>query len=521
MKVISRQNLQNPSFGGFKVDPNDATKFLLKKKSPQIWDTFSFLTAVTSATGFAIGGAGLLSDYLSKEKKQPSLKKNTQVPDSFKNFETAGLQDTVPESKTDKKKEGAKTIVPSTKFSKIGLTFAKIGIAFSGIAGIFNGVSMGLPLMAAGEALNLCASPIIETPLGTGLFGIALAAVFSGRALENDPELKLDKSKLKEKEGLKNKASYIWKNIKGCAEEVWRSGKVIGTNLVDLAKKDKRTEAVSFFRDNVFAIKPKKLVIQEFVDKNGIVTIKRATKNNPYLMHGASLLLAAGGLTLALSSLLKNSTGQKVGLKTYEVGGSLDNLSLSRWGMEKAAIAGAGDPAAKLAGYLLGASGLTILAGQPGVDEKWGRGIQWVGTALLFSVFAVERLPKAFKILKSQPEFTSLMRQWEIDLTKLYSNKDLKPKLASILKGVSEDKIGEIKDPTVKKMMEVINKVLDKSKYNSSTEDIFAQLKTELESIPELKGKFDDIVKHLGKDDDLTSVMNSLKKQTNEAFISE
>jgi hypothetical protein len=55
------------------------------------------------------------------------------------------------------------------------------------------------------------------------------------------------------------------------------------------------------------------------------------------------------------------------------------------------------------------------MAGQPGVDEKWGRGIQWVGTALLFAVFAVERFPKAFKIVREKALPQTLIRQWELD----------------------------------------------------------------------------------------------------------
>jgi len=577
MKVVNSKPF-NQNFTGYVPDPNDAKKFLLKNKKFQTWDTFSFLTAVTSATGFAIGGVGLLSDYLSKEKQQTALKNSASVLDSFKSFETAGTQGAIPNTKEDKKdgkKEGAKTITPSTKFSKTGMTFAKIGIAFSGIAGIFNGISMGLPLMAAGEALNLCSSPIIETPIGTGLFGIALAAVFSGRALENDPELKLDNAKLAKKEGLKNKAAYIMENIKGCATAVWESGNTIRTNLVDLAKKDKRKEAMSFFRDNVFSIKPKKLVLQEFIDEKGVVTIARGFKNNPYLMHGASLLLAAGGTILALSSMIKSSTGQKVGLKTYEVGGSLDNLSLSRWGMEKASTAAVGSPGAKLAGYLLGASGLTILAGQPGVDEKWGRGIQWVGTALLFSVFAVERFPKAFKKLVSQPEFKTLVRQWEVDLTKVYSNKELKPKLGEIVKAIANGT--EIKDPLVKQIIETAEGVLKKSVQNemkikkmakkgikiepvslyrstetaeeisnkimatkmktgfkakkgvniptekiyrktATTEEIFKEIVAALEAKPELKGKVNGAVSHFGNDGKATELMKSLKEQAKATF---
>lgn len=544
MKVINPSPSQR-TFTGYVPDKKVVGNFLLKKKEVQYWDTFSFLTAVTSATGFAIGGVGLLSDYLSKENKQNPAKKNPgNLPDAFKNFDANGTAEASNGTGKGKKEDvGAKTIVPSTKFSKMGMTFAKIGIAFSGIAGIFNGVSMGLPLMAAGEALNLAASPIVETPVGTGLFGIALAAVFAGRALEGDPVLKLDKSKLKQEKGLKNKSLYVINNMKNSALAVWDSTKTIGRHIGGLFKADKKAEAMSFFRDSVFSIKPKKLVIQEFVNKDGMVKTALGFKNNPYLMHSASLVLAIGGATLALSSLMKSKTGQKVGLKTYEAGGSLDNLGLSKWGMEKAVTAGS--PGAKVAGYLLGASGLTILAGQPGVDEKWGRGIQWIGTALLFSVFAVERLPKAFKTLKSKPEFNSLIRQFEVDLTQLYSNKELKQKLKSIVKAVANNE--KIDDPAVNRLIRDAKKVMMKDKqktnvvatmknkktgkvrkiviesnkksfYRPSADDILAEVKAKSASNPALEGKFDKVFKHIGNDGDLEHIKKSLDTESGDTF---
>jgi len=434
MESLRPKNI-TPTFKGYKIAPpvdgEKAVKYLLKKREYNFIDTLSFVTALTSMTGFAVGGYGLLQDHFHdlKTGANKNIKKidNKNFSEKFKDFGPSAQKQIISASK-NAEKGGAKTIVPSTKTAKIGLVFAKIGIAFSGIAGIFNGISMGLPLMAAGESLNLAASPIIETPVGTGLFGIALAAVFSSRALENDPVLKMDKNKLAEKNGVIEKAKYILQNTAGCAKEVWNSAKLFGKNIGGLFVKTKRTEAMSFFKDSVFSIKPKSLMVQKFVDKDGLVSVVTTFKNNPYLMHAASFVLAIGGATLAISSLIKNKVGQKVGLKTYEVGGSLDNLSLSRWGFEKASMAGS--PSAKLAGGLMGASGLTILAGQPAVDEKWGRGTQWLGTALLFSVFAVERKANAFKSSGAKEKFTSLISQHSIDLTKLFPKGALGEKIA-------------------------------------------------------------------------------------------
>lgn len=477
MELLHQKTISSPCFKGFKIAPpakgDKAIKYVLKKTERNYVDTFSFLTALTSMTGFAVGGYGLLSDQLHdiRTGKTKSLEtkviENKNISEKFKHFGPSSEQIILVSKKGSK--EGAKTIVPSTKTAKIGLMFAKVGIAFSGIAGIFNGISMGLPLMAAGESLNLAASPIIETPLGTGLFGVALAAVFSGRALEHDPMLRLDLVKLSQKTGLKAKAGYILENVVGCAKEVLGTAKLFGKSIGHLFSTDKtaKTEAVSFFKNNVFSIKPKNLVFQEFINKEGIVSTKLAFRNNPYLMHAASLVLAIGGTTLALSSLLKKKTGQKVGLKTYEIGGSLDNLSLSRSGWEKAAMAGG--PSGKLAGNLLGLSGLTILAGQPGVDEKWGRGTQWAGTALLFAVFAVERRAKAFNSENAKEAFTSLIRQHNIDLTKLFpegklgekiANSEFKTRLDSIINFVKDEEEKKEAGPIKKFFTNILNKII-------------------------------------------------------------
>jgi hypothetical protein len=484
MKISNVQSGTKPEFRGL-VNGKAVGNYLLKKREIPVWDTMSFITATTSMLGFAVGGSGLTSDWLndlSHKKNKLEAQNAPKMNPVFAKYSSAQQEG----AKIAKKsKEGAKTIVPGTLFSKIGLKFAKIGIAFSGIAGIFNGVSMGLPLMSLGETLNLCSSPIIETPLGTGLFGIALSFVFSGRALENDPMLKMDRVALKNKKGLAAKAGYVVNNMLGCGKSVLVTGKEFVTKTSKIFSTDKatRSEGLNFFKDSVFSIKPKKLVIQEFLDHEGKVVVKTGFQNNPYLMHAASIILALGGTTLALSSLFKQKTGQKVGLKTYETGGSFDNMSLSRAGLEKFVMAQSGT-AGRISGALQGLCGVTILAGQPGVDEKWGRGIQWVGSALLFAVFAVERFPKAFKIVREKALPQTLIRQWELDLTKMYKRPELKDHIdGSKLKSRLDSIINNVKnadtnfeDKRVQNVVDAIRETVGDKGFNSETKAVHESL---------------------------------------------
>lgn len=537
-----RPKVLSTSFRGYKIAPpvmgETSVKYLLKKKEHNWIDTLSFVTALTSMTGFAVGGYGLIHDYFHDLKTGKNkldgqtIKKieNKNYSEKFKDFGPTAQKE-ISYAVKNSKEEGARTITPSTKTAKIGLIFAKIGIAFSGVAGIFNGLSMGLPLMAAGESLNLAASPIIETPVGTGLFGIALAAVFSGRALENDPVLKMDKNKLAEKSGFVEKSKYIMQNVSGCAKEVWNSAKFFAKNIGGLFVKTKRKEAVDFFKDSVFSIKPKSIMIQKYIDKDGVVKIAKSFKNNPYLMHAASLVLAIGGTTLALSSLFKNKAGQKVGLKTYESGGSLDNLSLSRSGLEKAAMSSTSS--GKLAGNLLGLSGAAILAGQPGVDTKWGRGTQWLGTALLFSVFAVERKGNAFKSSGAKEAFTSLIGQWSVDLTKLFPKGALKEKIGNktrldtIINMVKPHKKGEnveaLEDSVVKGLIDCAKEALEGKKYQSDDFDLVREFEkyAKEKNIEINMENVKAAVKKEGSDGDVNEIRASLEKISDKKFQKE
>ena len=339
----------------------------------------------------------------------------------------------------------------------------------------------------------------------------------------------MDYSKLTKENGIRKNALYILNNMKGCAKEVWNSAKTFGKNIGGLFMKSKRPDAVSFFRDSVFSIKPKQIIIKELINQDGEIKIATAFKNNPYLMHAASLVLAVGGATLALSSVFKNKKGQKIGLKTYEAGGSLDNISLSRSGLEKAAISS--HSSGRLAGNLLGLSGAAILAGQPGVDEKWGRGTQWLGTSLLFAVFAVERSAKAFKSISKESELTSLVRQWEVDLTKLYTKSELSEKIAgskfktrldSIISSVKNygNKDGVIEDKKFESIVNALKNTLENKSYNqkSSAEMMADFEKHIMDNNKDFVADFKKAFRHEGNDGDAEALTDALAKESEKIF---
>src|SRR5574344_904941 len=136
MKIQSlHQNYQpqfQPKFKGL-VSGKNAGEFVLKKRNVPYWEMVSFLTACTSMIGFAVGGSGLTSDWLndlSKKKTKNNLVSNANSKSERTAFSAFSNSKTVTENveKTSKKsKEGAKTIVRGTPFSKLGLKFAKIG----------------------------------------------------------------------------------------------------------------------------------------------------------------------------------------------------------------------------------------------------------------------------------------------------------------------------------------------------------------------------------------------------------
>lgn len=479
------------------------------------WDKWLGLaTALTSTVGFAVGGVALMYDDIYKKSKNKKEHAKTKNNPQVETNNAAAQKDKTASAvsfkgnKTNEthKKEEMGHITPETTFGKIGLAFAKVGIAFSGIAGIFNGIAMKLPLMAFGEGVNVAASPIINTPAGFGLFSMGLAGVFAGRALENNPALKLNTAVLASKtlnEKVKYLASNTWMTIK----ELGKSTKTTFTHLFNLVNPAKTKAAARFFRDKIIAVRSSTLQFNESILADGTKIVKTAVKSHPYRMHTASVILAVGGAILTTASFIKNKLGQKTGFKTSEVGGALDNIGLTYSGLEKIKMG------SKASGAALAVSGATILAGTPQAETERGRALQWIGCGLLFTAFVFERkhdLTKALAAMKNiketglAKESSQLIRQWEIDLPDAIPKKVIKKHLDNIMKisraGNGENEAIEAKkaladmkaDPKVAQVAELIEWMEGKfseGKFKPSTfktpqtqegSDIAAQLVTDL-----------------------------------------
>ena len=521
MRLISSNNLnaKQVSFGnaGFvskiaekKLTPS--SEFIKSRKFPYM-ETIALVTAAVSTIGFSFGGIGLIYDCIygkSKGNKHNKEGENTSPliantkNNEFENIQNIYKKIHVTEVK-DPKKDEIGYIEPDTKVGKIGLMFSKIGVGFSGIAGIFNGIAMKIPLMSAGEAANVAASPIINTAMGSGLLDIGLAAIFAGRALENDPALKLNPVIMASKQGL-DKVKYVVNNMWGCAKEVSNSAKAVFGNTFNLFVPSKRKNAINFLKDNILAVRPTTVQFSEKILADGTKVIEKGLKSPPHRMHTASLILAIGGAIKVVSSLFNNKTGQKAGFRVSEVGGGMDNIGLSMYGLERTML---GNP---LAGIPLAVSGATILAGQPTVDKKEGRSLMWLGCGALFLTFFFDRhkdLRKAFneaKKLKNGElvdQSAQLIRTWTVPLTSVMERSHLKPHLSNLGKAIgAESKSTEravmeldAKANPVLKMVDTVKGVLEKGLYNPDTAKVQAEIDKALTSqggkVAEFAGKIE------------------------------
>ena len=331
--------------------------------------------------------------------------------------------------------EGVRTIVPKSKFAKLGLKAVKIGITASSLAGFTAGITAGIPMMSIGEAINMAAAPCIETPVGTGLFGIGIASIFSGLALENTPELLLDKAKFKAEKSLKGKVKLVLNNVKDSMKEVGSSCTALIKNTFYLFT-PKHKNAVNFFKENIFALTPKKVVIKEMINKEGNVFVETMLKQpKNYLMHAASAVLAVGGGGLVLFSLLNRKKAQKKSLKVEEAGFFTDNIGMTKFGIDKLSMAKNVKDTVGGTGFFVGGI-INAISQIMGIDNKQGRAAQWLGVSLVFLGFGIDRGKQLKNIIKNnkkgRQELTRAVRQWEVDLTKLFDVK--KPEQKKLLK---------------------------------------------------------------------------------------
>ena len=79
-----------------------------------------------------------------------------------------------------------------------------------------------------------------------------------------------------------------------------------------------------------------------------------------------------------------------------------------------------------------------------GLDNKDGRALQWLGIAFVFLGFSIDRGKTFFKFLenhKTRPELRDAVREWKIDLSKLFKPEELKKLLKEIKKESADSPI--------------------------------------------------------------------------------
>lgn len=398
---------------------SSAPVFKVKNQSflQKFLPVFAFSSSSLATIGYAFGSAGLFYDSYKEN--------NSNVKKMFSSNKPKGSSS-----------EGVQTIKTSTDFGKMGLGAAKIGIVAAASSGIACGLGEGIPMMALGEATNLSAGPIVETPIGTGLFGIGIASIFSGLALDNTPELKLNHYKMMAEKDFSKKAKMVAQNMKTTIKE-------IGTSVFEMVK---NLPNPKFFKENIFGLTPKTLIFQESINKDGKVTVSRALRHNKnYLMHAASFTLALGGAGVILFSLLDRKKTQKASLHVEEGGFLFDNLGMTKYGVDKITTGG------KMAGsgYVVGGV-INSVSQFMGIDNKNGRALQWLGIALVFLGFSVDRgrvLKKVLATSKTSTELTDVVREWKVDLSKLPMSPNELKKLLNELKNnkpVTNDKFKKL-----------------------------------------------------------------------------
>lgn len=408
-------NGRNVSFGGaeaevvYKVTNLSAFKKLIP--------TVSFLGSVVSATGYLVGSIALFYDsHKERGMKKEALGEKTDLQKTPENkVSFSSLEDKIVSSENNKAGEGGvKTITAVTKVGKIGMVCGRIGVGASALAGMSCGLVEGIPTMAVGEATNLASASIIETPIGTGLFGIGIASIFSGLALENTPKLKLNYFKLMAVEGFSEKAKLIRKNMTSTMKEIFNSVFEVAKNIYK----------PKFLKEAFLKGTPNSVIFKEAINKEGKASIieKGLRHNRNYMMHAASFTLGLGGVGIILASLFNQKKAQKASLVVEEGGFVFDNLGMTRFGLDKFTTG------SKSAGANFAIGGVINAVSQfMGLDNKEGRAMQWLGISLVFAGFGVDRgkfLKKTLANLKQRPELQDVVREWKLDLSKVFTDKN-------------------------------------------------------------------------------------------------
>lgn len=371
---------------------------MFKKAIPVI----SFVGACMAAAGYATGSFGLFYDIAESKRR--------------------GLV-------SPEQKEGAKTVTPNTEIGKNCMKLAKIGLFGSSLSGITCGIGEGLPMMTIGNTTEAFSVPIIETPIGTGLFGLAIACIFAALALDNTPELKLNHFRMMAKDKVSDKAKMVFQNIGVGLKEILISIKEIAKNFYK----------PGFLKEAFFQGHPNTVVFRESINKDGkVVLTKMLRHNRNYMMHTASFILGVGGISLAVTKAIEWKSAQRQCLRVEEGGFLLDNFGITRYGVDKFTTGG------KAAGTSFAIGGVINAVSQfMGLDNQDGRAMQWLGIAFVFGGYMMDRgkfMNEFLRNCKHRPELTDVVREWKFDLSKLIKDKKELKKLLDQINQVTNNK---------------------------------------------------------------------------------
>jgi hypothetical protein len=399
------------------LNPTLKTYELKKAGRFPLVGALSVATSFGASLAFGIGGTGLWYEHMQNSKHPRSKQADTQDP-------------------------GIKTINPQTHFGKIALKAGQSAILLTSLAGITGGVAMGFPLMSVGEGINLGAAPIIQTPVGTGLFGIGLGAVFATLAQESDHSLKLDAQRLKGMT-LPQKGRYLLQNMGKTLKASFEDGLMLPKQAIALFGKDK-VNAQRFFQDTLFSLASRKVALEQYLKADG--SFHYAMKNVPtksYLVSFASLVLMLGGVSVVASELLlpKQKNLHKKALQLEEAGFLADSVGMTRFGLDKLTQGTGLGGKARGVGYATGGV-VNVVSQFMSLDETYGRATQWLGVGLVFLGFGFDRYGMLQKALKSRThgsELTKLLQSLHLDLRDVMNPAEIKATLAGFKKGELPD----------------------------------------------------------------------------------
>lgn len=423
--MVGTKNKNSTKKGKVSFEAAPPPLYAVKNPNPikKIIPAIAFVASIVGSLGYLIGGTGLYYDlYVENQRKKSADKNNDKEQKNLSNAKYFYAPEIMNENKAE---DGVKTITATTKFGKIGVTAAKVAITATSTAGMACGIGEGIPLMALGEATNIGSASIIETPIGTGIFGIGIASIFAGLALDNTPELKLNNLALMAEKNVLKKAKIIVKNMGVVSKE-------ISVAMLEIAKNIFKPK---WLKDNLLQITPKTVVFREEINKEGKVVVSRMLRHNKnYLMNAASFTLALGGAGIILSSLFNQKKTQKGSLVVEEGGFLFDNLGMTKYGLDKLTTGAKSSGASFAIGGVINAISQFL-----GLDNKDGRALQWLGIAGVFLGFSIDRgkhLKKALELEKQRTQLTHVIREWKFNLADFTSDK---AELKNLLKEIKAD----------------------------------------------------------------------------------